>query len=252
MQNFKYVPYEPIVGNIRKVGETVFLAEIGIDPGEWAHRVPEGFRVTGDRAYVVMTEAVLRDEKSEAYDFINPIYAQYYSAGILVAAEARGHRGYTYAVRYFDRDWAVMESRIKGFDAFYAHIRTTRFPTEMIPYYYIQEGSRLKALATDEGTKPISLAFEAQKPVTGLNFDFLFAHQIGLRRVDQIVEGRIGESVCDDITRELVTNICYRDFWQGTNVELIFDETEVGHFKYEVKNAYWFMMGYDGRGIEVL
>ena len=95
MQNFKYVPYEPIVGNIRKVGETVFLAELKIDPAQFAHRVPEGFQVVSDRAYVVMSEASLRDEKSTDYPFINPIYSQYYSAGILVEAEARGHRGWT-------------------------------------------------------------------------------------------------------------------------------------------------------------
>ena len=79
--------------------------------------------------------------------------------------EARGHRGWTYAVRYFDRDWAVMESRIKGFNAFYANIRTTRFPTEMINFYYIQKGSRMKAVAIDEGTKPISLGFDADRGI---------------------------------------------------------------------------------------
>jgi len=114
VQSFKYVPYEPIVGNIRKVGETVFLAELRINPAEFASRVPEGFQVVSDKAYVAMTEASLRDEKRKDYPFINPIYSQYYSAGILVEVEARGHRGWTYAVRDFDRDWAVMESRIKG------------------------------------------------------------------------------------------------------------------------------------------
>ena len=90
MQNFKYVPYEPIVGNIRKVGETVFLAELKINTSEFASRVPEGFQVVSDRAYVVMTEASLRDEKSKDYPFINPIYSQYYSAGILVDIGAIG------------------------------------------------------------------------------------------------------------------------------------------------------------------
>ncbi|MBU5628109.1 acetoacetate decarboxylase family protein [Oscillibacter sp. MSJ-2] len=252
MQNFRYVPYEPIVGNVRKVGETVFLAELAIDPAEFASRVPEGFQVISDKAYVAMTEAVLRDEKSRDYDFINPIYSQYYSAGILVEAEARGHRGWTYALRYFDRDWAVMESRVKGFDAFYAHIRTTRFPTEMMDFYHIQEGSRLKAVATDEGTRPISLGFDADKPVDGMNFDFLFANRIGLRRVVQLVEERRGESVCDDITRELITKTRYGECWQGRDVQLAFDEKAVGTFSYEVKNAFWFMMGYQAGGIEVL
>ena len=252
MQNFKYVPYEPIVGNVRKVGETVFLAELKINPAEFAARVPEGFTVISDKAYVVMTEAALRDEKSKDYAFINPIYAQYYSAGILVEVEARGHRGWTYAARYFDRDWAVMESRIKGFNAFYANIRTTRFPTEMINFYYIQEGSRMKAVAIDEGTKPISLGFDADKPAGDLNFDFLFANRIGLRKVVQLVEERKGEIVCDDITREIVKNIRYKDFWLGKDVKLVFDHKEVGEFSYEVVNAYWFMMGYDSLGIEVL
>lgn len=252
MQNFKYVPYEPIVGNIRKVGETVFLAELKIQPEEFAARVPEGFSIISDTAYVVMTEAVLRDEKSKNYAFINPIYSQYYSAGILVEVEARGQKGWTYAVRYFDKDWAVMESRIKGFDAFYAHIRTTRFPTEMIDFYYIQPGSRLKAVAIDEGTKPISLGFDADKPVEGMNFDFLFANRIGLRKVMQLVEERKGEVVCDDITREIVTDIRYKDVWCGKDIALAFDEKEVGAFSYEVKHAYWFMMGYNAKGIEVL
>ena len=252
MQNYRYVPYEPIVGNVRKVGETVFLAELQIDPSEFAHRVPEGFSVISDKAYVVMTEATLRDEKSKDYPFINPIYSQYYSAGILVEVEARGHKGWTYVVRYFDKDWAVMESRIKGFDAFYAHIRTTRFPTEMIDFYYIQEGSRMKAVAIDEGTKPISLGFDADQPAGDLNFDFLFANRIGLRKVNQLVEERKGEVVCDDITREIVTDIRYKDFWKGKDVKLVFDKKEVGDFSYEVKNAYWFMMGYNEKGIEVL
>ena len=252
MQNFKYVPYEPIVGNIRKVGETVFLAELKIDPAQFAHRVPEGFQVVSDRAYVVMSEAALRDEKSTDYPFINPIYSQYYSAGILVEAEARGHRGWTYAVRYFDRDWAVMESRIKGFDAFYANIRTTRFPTEMMEFYHIQEGSRLKAVAIDEGRKPISLGFDADRPAGDLNFDFLFANRIGLRKVMQLVEERRGEVVCDDVTREIITDIRYRDFWQGRDIQLVLDEKEVGRFSYEVENAYWFMMGYNAKGISIL
>lgn len=252
MQNFKYVPYEPIVGNIRKVGETVFLAELKIDPAEFALRVPEEFRVISDKAYVVMTEATLRDEKSKDYPFINPIYSQYYSAGILVEVEARGRKGWTYVVRYFDKDWAVMESRIKGFEAFYANIRTTRFPTEMMDFYYIQEGSRLKAVAIDEGTKPISLGFDADKPAGELNFDFLFANRIGLRKVVQLVEERKGEIVCDDITREIVTDIRYKDFWKGRDVKLVFNEDEVGKFTYEVQNAYWFMMGYNAKGIEIL
>lgn len=252
MQNFKYVPYEPIVGNVRKVGETVFLAELKIDPAEFSSRVPEGFQVVSDRAFVVMTEAALRDEKSKGYPFINPIYSQYYSAGMLLEVEARGYRGWTYVVRYFDRDWAVMESRIKGFDAFYANIRTTRFPTEMTDFYHIQEGSRLKAVAIDEGTKPISLGFDADHPVGELNFDFLFANRIGLRKVVQLVEERKGEIVCDDIAREIVTDIRYKDFWQGKDVKLVFNEDEVGHFAYEVKNAYWFMMGYNAAGIEIL
>lgn len=252
MQNYKYVPYEPIVGNVRKVGETVFLAELQINPAEFASRVPEGFSVISDKAYVVMTEATLRDEKSKDYAFINPIYSQYYSAGILVEVEARGHKGWTYVVRYFDKDWAVMESRIKGFDAFYANIRTTRFPTEMMDFYYIQEGSRMKAVAIDEGTKPMSLGFDADKPAGELNFDFLFANRIGLRKVVQLVEERKGQIVCDDITREIVTDIRYKDFWQGKDVKLVFDENEVGEFSYEVKNAYWFMMGYNAKGIEVL
>ena len=166
--------------------------------------------------------------------------------------EARGHRGWTYAVRYFDRDWAVMESRIKGFNAFYANIRTTRFPTEMINFYYIQKGSRMKAVAIDEGTKPISLGFDADRPAGDLNFDFLFANRIGLRKVVQLVEERKGEVVCDDITRELVQRIRYKDFWLGKDVKLVFDHKEVGEFSYEVVNAYWFMMGYDSLGIEVL
>ncbi|WP_251318428.1 acetoacetate decarboxylase family protein [Flintibacter muris] len=252
MQNFKYVPYEPIVGNIRKVGETVFLAELKINTSEFASRVPEGFQVVSDRAYVVMTEASLRDEKSKDYPFINPIYSQYYSAGILVDIEARGHRGWTYAVRYFDRDWAVMESRIKGFDAFYANIRTTRFPTEMMDFYYIQEGSRLKAVAIDEGTKPISLCFDADKPVGEMSFDFLFANRIGLRKVMQLVEERKGEAICDDITQEIVTDIRYRDVWQGRDVKLVFNAEEVGSFAYEVQNTYWFMMGYNAKGIKIL
>lgn len=252
MQNYAYVPYEPIVGNIRKCGETVFLAELKINPDEFASRVPEGFQVISDKAYVIMTECVLRDEKSKDYAFINPHYSQYYSASIMVEVEARGHKGYTSVVKYFDRDWAVMDSRIKGFDAFYAHIRTTRFPTEMIPLYYIQEGSRMKAVAIDEGTKPISLGFDADQPAGELNFDFLFANKIGLRKVIQIVEGRRGEPVCDDITREILTNIRYKDFWSGKDIKLEFNENEVGKFSYEVKNAYWFMMGYDYKGIEVL
>lgn len=252
MQSFQYVPYEPIVGNVRKVGETVFLAELRISPAEFASRVPEGFSVVSDTAYVVMTEASLRDEKSRHYSFINPIYSQYYSAGILVEAEARGHRGWTYAARYFDRDWAVMESRIKGFDTFYANIRTTRFPTEMMDFYYIREGSRMKAVAIDEGTKPISLGFDADQPAGDLNFDFLFANRIGLRKVVQLVEERKGQIICDDITRELVTDIRYRDFWRGRDIQLCFDPKEVGAFSYELRNAYWFMMGYNAKGIEIL
>jgi len=252
MQKYNYAPFEPIVGMKRKVGQTCFLAELKINPEEFAARVPEGFKVISDTAYVLIAEATLRDEKSKDYEFINPIYSQYYEAGILVEVEARGHKGYTYVTRYFDKDWAVMESRMKGFDAFYANVRTTRFPTEMIPYYYIQEGSRMKAVAIDEGTKPISLGFDADKPAGELNFDFLFDNIIGLRKVVHIVEGRRGEIICDDITTEKLSNIRYKDFWLGKDIKLVFDHKEVGEFQYEVKNAYWFMMGFSADGIEVL
>lgn len=103
-----------------------------------------------------------------------------------------------------------MESRIKGFNAFYANIRTTRFPTEMINFYYIQKGSRMKAVAIDEGTKPISLGFDADRPAGDLNFDFLFANRIGLRKVVQLVEERKGEVVCDDITFPLPLRVTGR------------------------------------------
>lgn len=252
MQNYSYVPYEPIVGNIRKCGETVFLAELKIVPEEFASRVPPEFKVISDKAYVVLEEVVLRDEKSKNYEFVNPTYTQFYSASIMVEVEARGHKGYTSVVKYLDKDWAIMDSRIKGFDAVYGHVRTTRFPTEMIPYYYIQEGSRMKAVAIDEGTKPISLGFDADHPAGEMNFDFLFANKIGYRKVQQIVTGRVGEIVCDDITREIQTNIRYKDVWLGKDVKLVFDEKEVGKFSYELKNTYWFMMGYDYKGIEVL
>lgn len=110
----------------------------------------------------------------------------------------------------------------------------------------------MKAVAIDEGTKPISLGFDADKPAGELNFDFLFANRIGLRKVVQLVEERKGKVVCDDITHEIVTDIRYRDFWQGRDVKLVFNEDEVGKFSYEVQNTYWFMMGYNAKGIEIL
>lgn len=64
MQQYRYLPFEPIVGNVRKVGETVFMAEILIKPEELSNIVPARFNVISDTAYVIMTEASLRDEKA--------------------------------------------------------------------------------------------------------------------------------------------------------------------------------------------
>lgn len=110
----------------------------------------------------------------------------------------------------------------------------------------------MKAVVIDEGTRPISLGFDADKPAGELNFDFLFANRIGLRKVVQLVEERKGQVVCDDVTHEVITDIRYRDIWQGRDIKLVFDANGVGSFFYEVKNVYWFMMGYNAKGIEVL
>lgn len=252
MENYSYVPYEPVVGAVRDVGQTVFLAELRIRPEELADRVPEGFRIISNRVYLIAAEASLIDEKSKDYDFVNPIFSQYYEMGILAEVEAGGERGFTFVKRYFDKDWAVMESRMKGFDAVYANVRTTRFPVEMLPYYHIQEGSRLKAVATDEGTKPISLGFDADHQVDDLNFDFIFKNLIGRRKVEEVVEGRKGQIICNDITREKISNTRYCDFWIGRDAALKFDAEEVGQFRYELLRVYWFMMGFHAEGIEIL
>ncbi|NLD50395.1 MAG: hypothetical protein GX660_24915 [Clostridiaceae bacterium] len=253
MQQYRYLPFEPIVGNVRKVGETVFMAEILIKPEELSNIVPARFNVISDTAYVIMTEASLRDEKSKNYDFINPVYSQYYQGGILVKVKAGNHIGYSFVKRFADRDWFVMESRFKGFDALPAFIRTTRFPTEMIPYYYIQKDSRLKAVATDGGFRIMSLGFDADTPAENINnFDFIFANLLGYRHVEHFVEERKGQVICDDITHEKITNIRYKDIWKGKDVQLILCDKFIGKFQYELNSAYWFMMGYNNEGIEVL
>ena len=139
-----------------------------------------------------------------------------------------------------------------GFDAYYAFVRTTRFPTEMMDFYYIKEGARLKAVAVDEGTTPISLGFDAFRPLGEQNFDFLFSNLIGLREVMGVEEGRKDQVICRDITHKKLCDLRYRDVWSGQNIDLQIHVPEEGKFSYSVRQAFWFLMGFHEDGIEVL